>query len=562
MINTANIAYFSMEIGIDDRLPTYSGGLGVLAGDTIRAAADLEVPMVAVTLLHRMGYFYQHLDAAGVQTEEPVKWVIDDFLTEIPVRVTVLVESRPVQIRAWKYLVTGVGGYQVPVYFLDSDVPENGEWDRKITHFLYGGDDYYRLCQELVLGVGGIRFLRAIGESGINRFHMNEGHPALLGVELLDEAARLAGRVVPMQEDVEWVRSRCVFTTHTPVPAGHDQFSIELFKRVTGRGELFNLKPIFCCGEVVNMTYLALNLSHYVNGVARRHGEVSQLMFAEHKIDAITNGVHAATWSSPAFQRLFDLHIPGWRRDHFSLRYALGISLDEIWAAHREAKSELIRLANREANGGLDLDVFTIGYARRAAAYKRPDLLFSDLDRLRGIAANGNAVQVIYAGKAHPRDAKGKALIEQIFRYRDLLQSEIRIVYLENYDMELARLCTAGVDLWLNTPEPPQEASGTSGMKAALNGVPSLSVLDGWWLEGHIPGITGWAIGRDLRVGGGVDRARDAESLYDQLEQTILPLFYHEPRRFMEVMRHCIALNGSFFNTHRMILQYVQKAYF
>jgi starch phosphorylase len=562
MKTMASIAYFSMEIGIDDRMPTYSGGLGVLAGDTIHAAADLELPMVAVTLLHRMGYFYQKLDSAGGQSEEPVKWAIDDFLTEIPIRVSVKVEQRQVRLRAWKYTVVGVGGYQVPIYFLDSDLPENSDWDRKITHDLYGGDDRYRLCQEVVLGIGGVRFLRAIGELEIQRFHLNEGHPGLLTLELLDENARLAGRTEVTQEDVAAVRNRCVFTTHTPVPAGHDQFPMDLFMHVTGRGDLLKLKDVFCCGEVVNMTYLALNLSHYVNGVARRHGEVSQLMFGQHKIDAITNGVHAATWSAPPFQRLFDLYIPGWRRDHFSLRYALGISLDEIWAAHREAKAELIGLANHQSNAGLDLDVFTIGYARRAAAYKRPDLLFAEVDRLRRMVANGKPLQVIFAGKAHPRDASGKALIAQIFRYREMLKGQISIVYLENYGIELAKRCTAGVDLWLNTPEPPLEASGTSGMKAALNGVPSLSVLDGWWLEGHIPGVTGWAIGRDTRGRSGADRGGDAASLYDQLEQTILPLFYHEPRRFMEVMRHCIALNGSFFNTHRMILQYVQKAYF
>ena len=555
------IAYFSMEVGVEARVPTYSGGLGILAGDTIRAAADMKVPMVAVTLLHRKGYFYQRLDPQGWQTEDPVAWVPEDFLMELPGRATVQVEGRPVQIRAWVYEVTGAGGFLVLVYFLDTDLPENSEWDRRLTDCLYGGDARYRLCQEVVLGIGGVRMLRALGYRNFARYHMNEGHASLLGLELLDEQARTAGRTNFNHDDVEAVKKLGVFTTHTPVPAGHDQFSLELLDRVLGRREVQEMQEIFCSEGMVNLTYLALNLSHFINGVAKKHGQVAQHMFARYVIDAITNGVHGATWASEAFAALFDRYIPGWRQDNYSLRSALSIPKEQIWDAHYAAKRDLLRYVNRESNAGMDNDVFTIGFARRATAYKRPELLFTDLERLRRIAASAGRIQIIFAGKAHPHDQEGKEIIHRIFECARNLRLEIPVTFLAHYDMEIARLMVSGVDLWLNTPQPPMEASGTSGMKAALNGVPSLSVLDGWWIEGCIEGVTGWAIGENPS-GGEVQRQNDATLLYDQLERVILPLFYKEQDRYIEVMRHCIALNGSFFNTHRMIQQYVLKAYF
>ena len=582
-----SVGYFSMEIALEAGLPTYSGGLGVLAGDTIRSAADLKVPMVAVTLLHRKGYFYQRLDASGWQTEEPAEWVVQDYLQEMPPRVMVKIEGRPVQIRAWKYEVKGVGGFTVPVYLLDCDLPENTEWDRKLTHYLYGGDSWYRLCQETVLGIGGVRMLRALGYNKLTRFHMNEGHASLLTVELLYEQARKADRKQIEAADLDAVRQQCIFTTHTPVPAGHDQFPIEMVQRLMATPEIrLDLSNVLVAGfanhivrrgdgsamgntpiqgaDMLNMTYLALNLSRYVNGVAKKHAEVSRNMFAEYQVDAITNGVHAVTWASPAFQALFDKHISGWREDNFSLRYALGIPSSEVWQAHCTAKRELIQQVNHDTNAGLDADMLTLGFARRTATYKRADLLFRDLDRLRGIAAKAGPLQIIYAGKAHPRDEEGKHLIQRIFQARDALKNDIRVCYLPNYDMDLARRLLAGVDVWLNTPEPPMEASGTSGMKAALNGVPSLSVLDGWWIEGCIEGVTGWALGErcDLTPNSGDRAACDAASLYDKLERVVVPLFYRDRERFLDVMRHAIALNGSFFNTQRMVLQYVLNAYF
>lgn len=551
-----------MEIGLLSDVPTYSGGLGVLAGDTIRAAADLKVSMVAVTLLHRKGYFYQRLDAAGRQMEEPVDWVVDDYLVELAQRASVIIEGRTVLLRAWKYDVTGPGEFSVPVYFLDSDLPENSEWDRTLTHFLYGGDHHYRLCQEVILGIGGVRMLRALGHKEITRYHMNEGHSSLLALELLDEEAQQAGRSSPNRDDVQIVREKCVFTTHTPVVAGHDQFPMTLVNQILGRQDVEEMKDVFCCGDVLNLTFLALNLSRYVNGVAKKHGEIARLMFAGYDVDAITNGIHAATWAAEPFAELYERYIPGWHRDNSSLRSAMGIVKQEIWQAHRTAKRELLQWVNREINAGMDADVFTIGFARRAAAYKRTDLLFSDTERLRGIADRCGGLQIVFAGKAHPRDQSGKEQIQRVFRARDKLRDKIKVAYLENYSMEIGKMMTAGVDVWLNTPLPPMEASGTSGMKAAVNGVPSLSVLDGWWIEGCIEGVTGWSIGPADRTAAALaDHSQDAALLYEKLEQVVMPLYYQNRDDYLEVMRHAIALNGSFFNTHRMLLQYVLKAY-
>ncbi len=559
---SAPIAYFSMEIGLEAGMPTYAGGLGLLAGDTIRAAADLKVPMIAVTLLHRKGYFYQLLDASGWQQEEAVEWAVDDFLQELPQRARVRLEGREVQLRAWKYEVTGVSGFKVPVYFLDADLPENAAEDRALTHFLYGGDQRYRLCQEVILGIGGVRMLRALGYTEIARFHMNEGHSSLLTLELLDEAARRAGRSSITRDDIAAVREYCVFTTHTPVPAGHDQFPMEMVKRVLGRREVYDFKEIFCCEGLLNPTFLALNLSRYVNGVAKRHAEVSKLMFARYAIDAITNGVHAASWAAPSFQALYDRYLPGWRQDNFSLRSALSLPPSEVWQAHMQAKKVLLAFVNRETNAGMDVDVLTIGFARRATAYKRWELLFTDPERLKQIAAQAGHLQLIFAGKAHPQDQGGKQQIQRVLQAKEVLKREIKIAYLTNYDMELAKLMTSGVDVWLNTPQPPLEASGTSGMKAAINGVPSLSVLDGWWIEGHIEGVTGWAIGEGGdSPSSNRTSATDAASLYDKLERSIVPMFYRERERFLAVMLHAIALNGSFFNAHRMVKQYVLNAY-
>lgn len=563
-VDNALVAYFSMEIGLDPAMPTYAGGLGVLAGDTIRSAADLEIPMVAVTLLHRRGYFYQRIDEQGWQHEEPVAWPINDFLEPVDQRVTVELEGRIVHVRAWRYLARGVSGFAVPVYLLDTDVMENQPWDRTLTDLLYGGDDHYRLCQEVVLGFGGLRLLRSLGYQDIPRFHLNEGHAALLVLALLEEKlpARADGETVPA-DVIEAVRDQCVFTTHTPIPAGHDQFPPDLATRVLGTKRCEWLK-VCLPDHALNMTELALRGSRFINGVAMKHGEVSHSLFPGYPIHSITNGVHAVAWAAPSFQALFDRYLPDWRRDQLSLRYAISIPPADIWAAHMEAKRVLIDFVNRETNAGFDREVLTIGFARRAAPYKRSTLIFHDVDRLKKIAEQAGAIQIVFGGKAHPRDQPGKELIHHIHTVRDALKGHIAVAYLSNYDMTTARMLCAGVDVWLNTPLPPMEASGTSGMKAAINGVPSLSVLDGWWIEGHLEDVTGWSIGDRvescLEPKSGMD-ACHAASLCDKLEHKVIPYYYKTPERFMEIMRHAIALNGAFFNTQRMMAQYLHNAY-
>ena len=553
------IAYFSMEVGLDSKMPTYSGGLGILSGDTLRSAADLQVPMVGVTLLYRQGYFQQDLDASGQQTEEPVAWRPEDHLERLDPTVIITIEERRVAVRAWRCVVRGITGHTVPVYFLDTALPENDAWDRSLTGQLYGGDSRYRLGQEAVLGLGGVAMLEALGHTGPLHYHLNEGHAALLILALLER--RSAGRSAGWtDEDVEAVRTQCIFTTHTPVPAGHDRFESDVVRRLLGADRTAALEAAECIVDGhLNMTYLALRFARYVNGVALRHGEVSQGMFPHFPINTITNGVHAITWTSAPFQELFDRRIAGWRRDNLYLRYAMDLPLHEIERAHAQAKRALLDEVTRLTGRRLSPETLTMGFARRATPYKRADLIFHDPDRLRWIAKHVGPIQIFFAGKAHPKDEPGKALIRKIFETAAVLGDDVPVVYLERYDMDLARLLVAGVDCWLNTPLKPLEASGTSGMKAALNGVPSFSVLDGWWIEGHIEGVTGWSIGEGDEPPD--DPATELVSLYRKLEQTIVPLFYGRPAEYVEVMRTTIALNGSFFNTQRMLAQYISNAY-
>ena len=553
------IAYFSMEVAADPRMPTYSGGLGILAGDTLKSCADLKIPLVAVSLLYSKGYFDQKLDEWGNQQEFPVAWEPSRFVRLLPITVRVPIENRSVVVRAWQYDITGYTGYSVPLILLDTNVDENAPPDRELTAFLYGGDERYRLAQEIILGMGGVRMLRALGYNQLERFHMNEGHASLLVLELLRERRGQGAE----EWDFHGVRSRCVFTTHTPVPAGHDQFSYDLVKGVLGETIPVEMVQMLGGKNRLNMTLLALNLSRYVNGVAKRHGEVSQEMFPGYSIDSITNGVHSFTWTCDSFKKLYDRHIAGWVNDPFSLRYAVSIPKGEIWDAHVEAKGRLIDEVHRRTGMSLKPDMLTIGFARRATLYKRADLVFSDPGQLMEIASTVGPIQFVFAGKSHPKDDPGKDLIRRVFHFARQLKDQIPIAYLENYDMELGKLLTSGVDLWLNTPLRPLEASGTSGMKAAHNGVPSFSTLDGWWIEGHIEGVTGWSIGpgpQDLHRQDAANE-QDARELYHKLRTVIAPMFYRDRDRWIDIMRQAIAFNASFFNTHRMVQQYAANAY-
>jgi len=550
------IAYFSMEIALSSALPTYSGGLGMLAGDTLRSAADTAAPMVAVSLVHRRGYFRQNLDAAGNQTESDQPWSPETMFPSAQQVVRIAMQGREVSVCAWRFDVMGAAGHVIPVFLLDTDVEGNNSYDRHLTDYLYGGDTYYRLCQETVLGLGGVALLRALGVEP-EVYHMNEGHAALLGVGLLEE--RLAGSPLEQatEEDVAAIAKCCVFTTHTPVPAGHDQFGVDQMYAVLGQ-ERGNVIERFGClhNGLLNMTYLALRFSRYVNGVSMQHGKVSQQMFPDYHVHSITNGVHAATWLSRPLQALLDAEIPAWRHDNNYFRSIYGIPPAKIANCHELAKQRLFEEVARRSGQQFNPKMLTLGFARRVATYKRASLLLHDPKRLARLAKKIGGLQILFAGKAHPADIAGKGLIRDVFESAASLQaSGIRILYLENYDWELAALLTQGVDVWVNTPRRPYEASGTSGMKAALNGVPSLSVLDGWWIEGCAEDLTGWAID-DAE-----DEEGEASSLYDKLENKIAPL-YARPNAWARMQQHCIGINGTFFNTHRMLGQYFLNAYF
>lgn len=551
MNGSPKIAYFSMEIGINERIPTYSGGLGVLAGDTLKSCADLNIPIVGITLLSENGYFYQKIDEHGNQIELPYKFNIEDFLEPLPTTVTVPLEGREVKVKIWYFTVKGINDYLVPVFFLDTNVEGNSDWDRNLTKYLYGGDLKYRLAQEIILGIGGVRAVHKLGYRTIEKYHMNEGHAAFGTLELYKKF-----------KNIEDVRKRCVFTTHTPVPAGHDQFDLGLARSMLGEFLPESILPDITFNNLLNMTRLALFFSNYVNGVAKKHGEVSRQMFPGHDIDTITNGVNTQRWVSDPFQRLFDKHIPFWRTDPYVLRSALGIDKTEIWDAHMQAKRTLIDFINNRYNVGMNYDYFTMGFARRQTPYKRPELLVSDPDRLREMSEKIGPIQIIYAGKAHPKDQHGKDLIKKIISAKNSIGGNVKMVFIHNYDITIGKLLVAGVDLWVNTPRRPMEASGTSGMKAAMNGVPQFSTLDGWWIEGRIENITGWAIGSRKSNEGESDDNADRQDLFDKLEQVIIPKYYHNRENWIRTMRSCIAINGSFFNTNRMMQQYVLNAYF
>jgi starch phosphorylase len=559
-ITEPKIAYFSMEIGLNNDMKTYSGGLGVLAGDTIKSAADLRLPMVAVTILTKGGYFKQEIDPAGRQKELPDEWDPSAFMTRLPERVKVGIESRDVKIAPWLYVVKSATGGLLPVIFLDTDLPENAPEDRNITLRLYGGDAGYRLKQEIVLGIGGTRMLEKLGFE-IRKFHMNEGHSALLTLELLDRYKKNIENVWDerLVWDTERVKKLCVFTTHTPVEAGHDKFSYDLAERTLTDTDIIpqNVIKEYAGKDALNMTLLGLNLSRYINGVAKKHGEISKVMFPGYEIHAITNGVHSFTWTCDSFKRLYDKYLPGWANEPEIFVRVGRIPDSELWGAHMEAKKILVDFVNRETQANMDYNTLTIGFARRATAYKRADLLLSDPDRLARIGKG--KIQIVYAGKAHPKDEDGKRLIQKIIETGERMKDKVKIAFIHNYNMETALKIISGVDVWLNTPLRPHEASGTSGMKAAHNGVPNFSVLDGWWIEGHIENITGWAIGPSPEVP--ADPERDADDLYRKLETVIIPAFYNEKKVWIRIMEGAIGKNAYYFNTHRMMRLYVTEAY-
>jgi starch phosphorylase len=546
-LQRTRIAYFSMEIALRSEMHTYSGGLGVLAGDTVRSAADLQLPMVFVTLASRQGYLWQEIGPDGRQIDHADPWEPEDWATPLPDVMAATIEGRNVWVRPWLYEWNSARGNKVPVILLDTHIDQNDLHDRGITHRLYGGDEIYRLKQEIVLGIGGEQVLRSLGFN-IETYHLNEGHAALLPVALL----RRGGLAGSRKYDVEGVKRRCVFTTHTPVEAGHDRFSYEHVTRILGEFiELDQLKAL-AGDDQLNMTRLALNLSSYANGVSLRHAETTRRMFPGYRIHAVTNGVHAGQWAHRAFARLFGEIAPNWDVQPEVLAGTVHLDDNAVWSAHEEAKRDLIALVQERTGKGLDLERPIVGYARRMTGYKRAGLLFSDLPRLKEIHRRF-PFQIVLSGKAHPRDESGKHLIHEIARQAH--HAGIPIAFVPDYDLDVAKIIVAGSDIWLNTPLPPLEASGTSGMKAALNGVLNFSTLDGWWIEGCEEGVTGWSIGQDQAP------EQHARILYEKLENTILPLYFANRLGWTGMMKQAIATIGPVFNTQRMMQAYAREAY-
>ncbi|ASJ08788.1 alpha-glucan phosphorylase [Thermococcus siculi] len=581
------IVYLCMEYGISRSLPIYSGGLGILAGDHVKTASDLGLPFIAVGLLYKHGYFRQEIDRDGRQREifpeyKPEEMPIQPVLGKDgrPLLIEVPIEDRIVYARAFEVKVG-----RVRIYLLDTDVPENSADDRTICDYLYNAEMDKRIKQEILLGIGGMRLLKAIGiEPGV--VHLNEGHPAFANLQRI---AWYMEEGLTFTEALSIVRGTTVFTTHTPVPAGHDRFPIEevrkrLAKFLEGRDKLLELGRE---GDQLNMTLLAIRTSSYVNGVSQLHAEVSKRMWKdlwpgvpldEIPIVGITNGVHTMTWVHNEMRKLFDRYIGKVWREHTNIAgiwYAVErIPDEELWEAHLEAKRQFIELLRRKVLlrnqrlgtddplPSIDENALIIGFARRFATYKRATLLFTDLERLKRLLNDPERpVYLVFGGKAHPRDEAGKEFLRRVYEVSQMPEFRGKIFVMENYDMGSARLMVAGVDVWLNNPRRPMEASGTSGMKAGLNGVLNASIFDGWWVEGY-NGKNGWVIGEEsTEPETEADDPKDAQALYELLEREIVPTYYGNRERWIYMMKESIKSIAPRFSTHRMVKEYMDRFY-
>lgn len=558
------VAYFSMEIMLETDIPTYAGGLGVLAGDLLRSCADLEVPACGVSLVYSGNNFSQVINTDGSQAFKPQEWQKSDHLTKLPQRIELEIQKTRVVVECWRFDMVGQNGFVVPVYLLDTDIAENEQWARDITKNLYGGNGDTRLSQEIVLGIGGVKMLRELGYQKIKAYHMNEGHSALVPLALLEEH----------NYQNEEVKKLCAFTTHTPVPEGHDHFDYQTAQRLAGKYLPWHIKDI-ATPQNLSMTHLALNMSAISFAVSKKHQQVSQNMFPEYKIDSITNGVHHPNWTNPVIQDLLNKFIPNWQLKPELLKDApKNIPDDALSEAHQLCKKELISYVNKhltsvstqyekenpQPEDVFDYDTLTIALARRPVAYKRPLLLYSDLERFIRIGVG--KIQIIQCGKSHPSDNVSQGFVREIIKISKKLRTILKIVYLENYSPRVARMLVSGCDVWLNTPRRPLEASGTSGMKAALNGVINFSVQDGWWIEGYqMQPLSGFSIGPlDESLVPVNHDAEDANDLYEKLENEIIPMYYDHHSEWLKRMKYAITL-GSYFNTHRAIKEYIEKAW-
>lgn len=534
------VAYFSAEIGIDSKIKTYSGGLGILSGDTIKAMADLKFPLCAVTLLYKDGFFKQKI-IDGVQTEEPDTWDFQNILKETGKETKVRICGTDIHVKIWETDYYGNSGHRVPIYFLDTDIHTNPKWAQKITNKLYQGD---RLHQEMVLGIAGVKALAQLGHDSIEKYHMNEGHSAFLTLQMY----KYLGETQKWSDDL--VKSKCVFTTHTPIPAGHDKFDYErVYDSFHEKTELIPWHIRKIAGEdQLNMTHLAMHFSSYINAVSRKHCEVTKEMFPMYNINYITNGIHCASWVNPHMAKVFDDNIQGWRDDNTKLKEIFKVDNNQILEAHKLAKTDLIKFVNGNniVDSKLKEDVLTVGFARRFIEYKDAELIFKNKDNLKRL---GKKIQFIFAGKTHGNDGVGKDIMKRIIENAKELKDDIQIAFLEDYKIETAKLMVSGCDLWLNTPIPPNEASGTSGMKAAANGCLHFSRLDGWAIESF------------EMNGGGFPIAEYSDFIKD-LEYQIIPTFYDKNSHiWAEEMKLAIGNSASYFNTHRMCREYITKAY-
>jgi starch phosphorylase len=599
------VAYFSAEFGIHPALPIYSGGLGVLAGDHTKTASDLGLPLVGVSLLYRQGYLRQRLSHDGWQLDvpgnlehwtEPTNQVFGPDGSPLFVDVQFEVGQPAVRLAIWRVILG-----RVSILLLDADVEGNPDWTRTISSRLYGGDQEHRLRQEIILGIGGVRALRAMGIAP-TYWHANEGHSAF---HLLERARELVEAGESFAAAAERVRSTTVFTSHTPVPAGHDVFPPYLMDRYFNhywpqlgldREQFLDLGRSAESGDGFNMTALSLRLAGHRNAVSHRHGELTREMWStlwpsledhEVPITFVTNGVHLPTWIAPSVQRLLDRYLPGdWRErqdDDAIWSRVDEIPDEEFWRIHVENKQTLFnflrgRTRRRWTEGGLDADqvvvagpflnpdVLTLGFARRFATYKRATLLFHDVDRLISILTNSlRPVQILFAGKAHPADDGGKRLIQEIYWRAKDPRFQGRIAFVEDYDMLVASRLVAGVDVWLNNPKAPLEASGTSGMKAGANGVANLSILDGWWIEGWRPGDrNGWGI--EPAADGPCQNTTEANAIYELLENEVVPLYYRRddngcPRDWITLAKASMRTVAPQFSAQRMVIEYIRELY-
>lgn len=544
--NQLSIAYFSLEYGINDDVKLYAGGLGILAGDTLKTAADKKLDYTGVGILYKKGYFKQIINAEGHQETLEDLWDYEKLLKLVLKPQEYQIGGYKVWLQVWELPVKSING-SIPLYLIDTDLEQNDEYFRSISYHLYPNDYLLKHKQELVLGIGGVQILEKILGIIPDIIHINESHAGFCTIPLLKRFSK------------EEVKQKLVFTTHTPISAGHEVFTNEQIREYLG-DDFEVLDSQFKDSEHIKLTEICLFYSKFANGVSEKHSKVASKMFPEYTFDFITNGVEVNSWVNPVMAELFDKHIDNWRLKPQNLRLAQNINNVDFAQAKKSIKVALFDRLNEQNGTNLDPEIFTIGFARRAANYKRMNLLFKDFERLEKIASKFTKLQVIFSGKAHPNDELGQKYIREIIEVTKKKSQHIEVCFLTDYNMEISGHLVAGVDIWLNNPVVPLEASGTSGMKASLNGVPSFSTIDGWWPEGLVEGVTGWSIGTGKE---GEDfLEEESNDLYSKLEHVILPIFFNDSKDWINIQKSSISINGSYFNTSRMLDEYLLKAYY